>query len=1287
MKSMQTNRHGSLLRCLWLLPALAAMEVAIASEGTSTDKVLFDFEQDGQLSAFGPDAERDAERRLSLAAPEVTAANKALKIVFTGEGSPWPGIATSQVPRDWSAYEALKFEAHSINPLPLSVRIDDDKSVDHASRFGFTAQLSERRTLVQIPMEDIARSINPKNVTLLCIFLTDPPAGTTIYIDNISLGPLEAQKVEYLPPEQRKDAPYTYQVATPVAWKVKPLPGGPLKIFTIPSVAYGRETVELGQRLDAEFGTVSWDRNWGQNTWGFGDHYGQRGHRFDFKLVQKYLAMELAGPNQYDVYVIRTPVGWKWFPQAAREGLLERVKNGAGLVLVRPFSGDEQFDASDLWSISALTHCQTDTMVSPSGYMQLPETGGVTGQAWKATQPDHYIVKDLPLDLLPFEAMAHQQYKVAPEATVLVESAGGDPIVAVKPFGKGRVVTVSYRAFDMTPWVDQAGGSPPPVDYAYWEVGYALVARCVLWAAGREVPLDLPEAFIRQARAESVNPLKVETADTVKAGEPIHVTVSLAGDSAGWQLDRAELRDTYGRIIEQATPDQGKVTLPSARVGTWAAQVVAHAVNGEGTVVTRTADVVLTPPKAVWNDYEIIMWPNDRLPWQRPLIYEHMRQWGCTATLDPGWRNDALMRERLVNGMRIVPHGVQRQLLQINPDRFAEQKQNYELTKDKKYLHRFMCISDPEVRASEEKLLRERTARLAKLRPLAYCIGEEDSITSYRAELDLCFAPATLAKFRKHLQSKYEGDLARLNQRWQTSFESWEAVMPMTSDEAKAHGNFAPWAEHRSFMDDEWLDIYLFYLDILRQEDHPDVLMGTSGTQIPTPHDGQDWYKLMPAFEWLSSYTYSHQDEMHLHFAPRKPYITAATGYGVSAERARHLLWDRLFHGNAGAIVFWWVAIQNPDLSLCQAGKDLGAVLAEMQGGAGRLVFEADRLLDRIAVHYSIPSMQAAWITTGSMDAYTQAVDQWWKALQELGYQPKFVASQQIEQGELTKRKFRALIMPRSVALSAQEKQQIDAMVEAGGIVLGWPDPVGVYDLDLAKHEAPVVPTGYQAINPTKQSEEVGKLIRQAGVDPPVIVQSVAGSDLTGLEIIRFALDDTQMVGILRPPVGTREVVGPDGVIQYLPDESGGKPVERVRIPVVEPAKFFNVRTGKPVDMVALEDGRSAMEVDLRAGDATLLSAVRAVSTVNVELASPQVKRGGQVSLKVACDAPSRRVIRVEVRQPDGSNAPWLTRNVVVTEPVTITAAVAMSDPVGEWSVKVTNVLTGASIGSRFVVE
>ena len=233
MKSTYPNRHGNLLRCLWLLPAVAAM----ASEGASADKVLFDFEQDQQLSAFGPDAERDAERRLSLEAPEVTAANKALKIVFTGEGSRWPGIATSQVPRDWRAYEALKFEAHSVNPLALSVRIDDDKSVDHASRFGYTVQLSERRTLVQIPMEDIARSINPKNVTLLCIFLTEPPAGTTIHIDNIALGPIEAQKVQYAPPEQRKDAPYTYQVATPVAWKLKPLPGGPLKVFTIPSVA------------------------------------------------------------------------------------------------------------------------------------------------------------------------------------------------------------------------------------------------------------------------------------------------------------------------------------------------------------------------------------------------------------------------------------------------------------------------------------------------------------------------------------------------------------------------------------------------------------------------------------------------------------------------------------------------------------------------------------------------------------------------------------------------------------------------------------------------------------------------------------------------------------------------------------------------------------------------------------------------------------------------------------------------------------------------------------------
>ncbi len=677
------------------------------------------------------------------------------------------------------------------------------------------------------------------------------------------------------------------------------------------------------------------------------------------------------------------------------------------------------------------------------------------------------------------------------------------------------------------------------------------------------------------------------------------------------------------------------------------------------------------------------------------------------------------MRERLLNGLRIVPHGVRRQLLQQNADAFARQKQQWELTHDKKYLERFMCISDPMVRETEQARLWSILAYLSEVRPLAYCIGEEDSLTSYRAELDLCFAPETLKKFRAYLSQKYDNDLDALNTHWGTKFASWGKVMPMTSDEAKAHGNFAPWAEHRTFMDNEWADIYFFYRKILQRVDNPNILMGTSGTQVPTPHDGQDWYKLMPAFNWLSSYTYGHQDEMHMDFADGKPYITAATGYGISADKARYQLWTRLFHGNAGAIVFWWLAIQNPDLSLCQAGKDLGAVIGELKGGVGRLVFEADRLHDPIAVHYSIPSMQAGWITTGDMKAYETALDAWWTALQELGYQPVFVSSRQIEQGRLEKDGFKALVMPRSVALSAKEKQQIDALAKAGGSVFGSKCDVGMYDADLVQNASPLVPEGYQAIDPAKLDALAAELAK-VKVLPPVKVESKDGARLKGLEIVRYNLDGMQLVGILRPPAGQKEVVGNDGVIRFEPDPTTGRPVEPVRI-TMAPAvpdiaswvpAVFNVRTRERVKIVEPVTGDIGIDVDLPAGDALLLAQVPPFAPV--ESGTPQrslgvivpakVGQGGDLQIAVTCPAsavlndttqpaatrpstPARRIIRLDVRQPDGSSAPWLTRNLVVKGGEKITAAVALDDELGDWTVTATNVVTGDKTTRKFTMS
>ncbi len=84
----------------------------------------------------------------------------------------------------------------------------------------------------------------------------------------------------------KNDITYSTEVPTPhVEWAGK-LPGGPIKGFFIPSVEFGRDMVELMQRIPLEPTTVSIDRNWDTNCWGIGDYYGhpERGNIDDFRI-------------------------------------------------------------------------------------------------------------------------------------------------------------------------------------------------------------------------------------------------------------------------------------------------------------------------------------------------------------------------------------------------------------------------------------------------------------------------------------------------------------------------------------------------------------------------------------------------------------------------------------------------------------------------------------------------------------------------------------------------------------------------------------------------------------------------------------------------------------------------------------------------------------------------------------------------------------------------------------------------------------------------------------------
>ena len=69
----------------------------------------------------------------------------------------------------------------------------------------------------------------------------------------------------------KNDITYSTAVVTPhVPWATK-LPQGPIKGFFIPSIQYGRDMVELMQRLALDPTTDSIDSSWDINCWGIGD--------------------------------------------------------------------------------------------------------------------------------------------------------------------------------------------------------------------------------------------------------------------------------------------------------------------------------------------------------------------------------------------------------------------------------------------------------------------------------------------------------------------------------------------------------------------------------------------------------------------------------------------------------------------------------------------------------------------------------------------------------------------------------------------------------------------------------------------------------------------------------------------------------------------------------------------------------------------------------------------------------------------------------------------------------
>jgi len=1129
----------------------------------------------------------------------------------------------------------------------------------------------------------------------------------------------------FIPYSERLDRQPTLDVRTPHFTFSHNLSQGPLKVFAIASILQGRDVPELMQRLDTQMSVVTWDRQGDANSWGLGDFYGMRGYKDDSKLLQKYFANSMVGPEKFDTLLLTTPMGWNAFPQEARDKIISRVENdGTGLILIMPFSDLKQTEWTDeLRKVCALVDLPwyNNKQLKSGSKVNMS-----TGKKWRAVG-SHPILTGVPLEAMPFTSLQVMESKPAKDAQILIETEDGYPVMAVKQLGKGRVITFAFRSSCLTPPL-QATDSERMTKYShrYWEVWYDLLARSVYWASGRSFKRDGPATPLvvqgedtdpnlkvqqwKDAQGKVtdwqldftpplvVKPVVIHAPEMLDPGKDIEINFSLPQElsQATWQLTASEPAFTGERIMESINLDLAGANAPSkdqictAKVpGERFTKTAAHldlTATQNGKIVARGHTAVVFTPTLTWDDFEIHCWGGSSgLPFLREIERNLERQLGITCQQTTG---AAGMREALINGFRNQFYaGIDG----LHIDVF-DLKRAYAQSKDRSLLVRKPSFAVPEEMERRHQQVLEKFSGINQFKPLSGIIADETSLTSYTQAFDFDFHPANIAAFRRKLETRFKSVTA-LNQALNTSATSFADIMPPTTDEAKASGNWGLWNEWRAHNDDMWTETLTSYATWF-DEVCPGIRMSVSGTQVSAPFNGIDWAKLTKTFHSIVGYRGRYQDLERLSFAAPGDFKPMSwVGYTNKGLAAHYQMWENLFGGNVGCGVFWWLSMRNPDLTWSQSALGYKPIFDVFQHGLGRQFQLAKRDFSPVAVLWSANSQRAAY-ALGKSATFVTAESEVMESLYKAGFDPYFISEEQIVAGDLKSKGTAALFLPMTISLgmgtqSAGTKvwPKINEFLNQNGVVVVTSMPERD---EFLQPLTPPVELSDKALKLASIKNDLQVELAKRGVKPLVTVKS---QDTTPLETLKTYVYELRggdknhgyIVSFLLPPPDMKQTIGPDGVAKLTVSATIGKSIIQglADCSALKYAAAYEQSTGQRLTGAIFPVTLAAAEGKL----ITLLPYVVKSITAEVKEANRNLLVSWQINREISNGRENEpllpHVIRVDViNAKTGISNPDLGRNITTGSNGQGEIKIPLSLPETEskWNIVVTDILTGKQV-------
>lgn len=522
--------------------------------------------------------------------------------------------------------------------------------------------------------------------------------------------------------------------------------------------------------------------------------------------------------------------------------------------------------------------------------------------------------------------------------------------------------------------------------------------------------LDLPE----------VAPLKLTFASesgTFKRGEKVSFTVHASNPSAGNTL-RLRVEDCEDRIVYTesrriAENNTFSITLNSPYAKLY--RVMVEQVAADGVVSAQYGEFALTGKKFDTTDLTAMVWHG------RPEFMKPLKDLGYDLTVCPFPHFGRVVKNHANLNMETLAVGasVEKNVLVYRGDKKSDPVRN-------------PCYSDP-ARTQEVKALFEKQADAAKWQYYSlshYFLGDEMFLGS-----TVCYSPHCLKDFREVLKKQY-GSLQALNAGWETSFTTWDQVVPCQLEELKNQKNLSRWLDHKLFMAGVFAGKNVGTVRSLLNNIVPDVRCGISGTQLPGY--SYDWAQLMKHINFIAYYSGVQIKLVHDFGGPELLSGRWGCGYVDSSIRRDQyqnvVLWQDLFQGANMAANYATGSTFQGDLTPNYNIAEYSKVMRELKRGLTKMTLTARPADQRVAVLYSQPSLFAAMGTIGRSE-WMNAYSGWNTLLEELHINFRFISYEDLTKG-IDSRQYKVLILPCAIALSPVQTAKMEQFVRNGGTVI-----------------------------------------------------------------------------------------------------------------------------------------------------------------------------------------------------------------------------------------------------------